>query len=244
MIYQLYYWPGVQGRGEFIRLALEEAAAQYTDIARLPPAQGGGIAALQRLLDGEGSEQPPFALPCLKAGRRLIGQTANILLYLGNRLSLAPRDAAGKLWTHQLQLTLVDFLVEIHDTHHPLGGTLYYEQQKSAARRRSRQFLLHRLPKYLDYFEAVLTRNTARGPWMVGARLTYVDLSAAQIIAGLRYAFPKASERALRSRPRLRDLHRAAFDRPRIRRYLQSERRLAFNNDGIFRHYAQLDAVR
>ncbi len=242
MIYQLYYWPTIQGRGEFVRLALEQAGARYIDVGRLPQRQGGGEPAIGRVLDGEVLARPPFAVPCLKAGRRLIGQTANILLFLGGRLDLAPRDAGGKLWTHQLQLTIADFLVEIHDTHHPLGGDLYYEQQKVAARRRSRQFVAQRLPGFLDYFEGVLKDNTARGPWMVGSRMSYVDLSMAQVIAGLRYAFPHATSRALRTRPRLRALHAAAFDRPRIRRYLASPRRIAFNNDGIFRHYPELDS--
>jgi glutathione S-transferase len=241
MIYQLYYWPGIQGRGEYIRLALEEAGARYIDVARMPQKQGGGEAAILRLLEDTGLERPPFAVPCLKAGKQLIAQTANILLFLGPRLGLAPRDAAGKIWTHQLQLTLSDFVVEIHDTHHPLGGDLYYEEQKSAARRRAQQFLAERLPKFLDYFEGVLKRNTQRGDWMVGPRLTYADLSMAQVLAGLRYAFPNASRGALRSRPRLRALHRAAFSRPRIRRYLASDRRIAFNNDDIFRRYPELD---
>jgi glutathione S-transferase len=241
MIYQLYYWPGIQGRGEYIRLALEEAGARYIDVARMPQRQGGSEPAIVRLLEGTGLERPPFAVPCLKAGKQLIAQTANILLFLGPRLGLAPRDADGKIWTHQLQLTLSDFVVEIHDTHHPIGGDLYYEEQKSAARRRAQQFLAERLPKFLDYFEGVLMRNTERGGWMVGPRLTYVDLSMAQVIAGLRYAFPNASRGALRSRPRLRALHRAVFNRPRIRRYLASDRRIAFNNDDIFRRYPELD---
>jgi glutathione S-transferase len=241
MIYKLYYWSGIQGRGEYIRLALEEAGARYIDVAHMPEKKGGGEPAILRLLEGTGLERPPFAVPCLQAGRQLIAQTANILLFLGGRLDLAPPDAAGKIWTHQLQLTIGDFIVEIHDTHHPIGGGLYYEQQKSAARRRTKLFLAERLPKFLDYFEGVLMRNTQRGPWLVGSRLTYVDLSMAQVIAGLRYAFPNASRRALRSRPRLRALHRAVFNRPRIRRYLASKRRLAFNNDDIFRHYPELD---
>jgi glutathione S-transferase len=241
VIYRLYYWPGIQGRGEYIRLALEEAGASYVDVALVPEKQGGGEPAILRLLEDAGLERPPFAVPCLKAGKQLIAQTANILLFLGGRLGLAPRDSAGRLWTHQLQLTISDFIVEIHDTHHPIGGGLYYQQQKSAARRRTRLFLAERLPKFLDYFEDMLMRNTQRGPWMVGSRLTYVDLSMAQVIAGLRYAFPKASRRALRSLPHLRALHQAVFNRPRIRRYLASSRRLAFNNDDLFRRYPELD---
>lgn len=241
MIYELYYWPGIQGRGEFVRLALEEAGAKYIDVALLPEEKGGGVPAMQKFLEGPDIERPPFAPPFLKAGRQLIGQTANILLFLGGRLNLAPRDPAGRLWTHQLQLTLADFVVEVHDTHHPIGGGLYYEQQKPAAKRRSKDFLANRLPKFLGYFERVISRNPAGGPWMVGRRITYVDLSMAQVIAGLRYAFPSASRKALRPCPNLRKLHDQVFARPRIKRYVSSGRRLAFNDYGIFRHYPELD---
>ncbi len=241
MIYELYYWPGIQGRGEYVRLALEEAAAAYVDVAQVPDTQGGGVAAMERFIGGTDVERPPFAPPFLKAGRQLIGQTANILLFLGGRLNLAPRDAAGRLWTHQLQLTIADFIVEIHDTHHPIGGGLYYEEQKPAAKRRAREFIANRLPKYLGYFEQVLQRNSARSGWMVGARLTYVDLSLAQVVAGLRYAFPSASRKALRSCTRLCVLQARAFARPRIKRYLASARRIAFNDDDLFRRYPELD---
>lgn len=240
MDYVLYYWPGIQGRGEFVRLAFEEAGERYVDVALVPEEQGGGAAAMMPFLQGGDVARPPFAPPFLKAGRNLIGQTANILLFLGPRLGLAPRDAAGKLWVHQLQLTLADFIVEIHDTHHPLGPTLYYEDQKPAARRRTTEFLAARLPKYLDYFERVVERNRGRGPWMVGDKLTYVDLSAAQVIEGLSYAFPAATRKALAERPRLAKLRDAVFARPRIRRYVASKRRLAFNNDGLFRRYPEL----
>lgn len=240
MRYVLFYWPGIQGRGEFVRLALEEAGAEYVDIALVPEEEGGGVPAMMRYLEGEDVRRPPFAPPFLKAGRLIIGQTANILLFLGPRLGLAPRDAPGKLWTHQLQLTIADFVVEVHDTHHPVGGGFYYEQQKREAKRRSEEFLAHRVAKFLDYFERVIERNAGRGPWMVGSRLTYVDLSMAQVIAGLRYAFPRTTRNALRSRPRLRALHEAVFARPRIRRYVASGRRVPFNNDGIFRRYPEL----
>ncbi|MGP1676295.1 MAG: glutathione S-transferase [Giesbergeria sp.] len=241
MIYELYYWPGIQGRGEFIRLALEEAGAEYLDIALLPEAQGGGVAAMMKFLDGPEVARPPFAPPFLKAGRRLIGQTANILLFLGPRLALAPRDHGGRLWVHQLQLTLADFVLEIHDTHHPVGGGLYYEEQKAEAKRRSVDFLAQRLPKFLGYFERVIERNPDSNKWLAGKRPTYADLSMAQVIAGLGYAFPVASKKALRACPRLRALHHEVFARPRIKRYVASGRRLAFNNDGIFRRYPELD---
>jgi len=242
MVYELYYWPGIQGRGEFVRLALEEAGAKYIDVALVPEEQGGGVPAMMKFLDGSKVARPPFAPPFLKAGAKLIGQTANILLFLGPRLDLAPRGQSARLWVHQLQLTLADFVLEIHDTHHPLGGTLYYEEQKREARRRSREFLAQRLPKYLGYFERVLERNPDSDRWMAGERLSYVDLSMAQVVAGLRYAFPRASGTALRSCPRLRALHDAVFARPRIKRYVASGRRLAFNNDDLFRRYPELDA--
>ena len=241
MIYELYYWPGIQGRGEFVRLALEQAGAEYRDVAVVPDEEGGGVPAMMKFLDGPGVTRPPFAPPFLKAGRMVIGQTANILLFLGPRLGLAPRDQSGRLWTHQLQLSLADFIVEIHDTHHPIGGGLYYEEQKPEAKRRSRDFLAHRLPKFLGYFERVIERNPDSDKWLAGSRLTYVDLSMAQVVAGLRYAFPAASRKALRACPRLRALHHEVFARPRIKRYVASGRRLAFNNDDIFRRYRELD---
>ena len=240
MTYELYYWPGIQGRGEFVRLAFEEAGAGYVDIALVPEEKGGGAPAMGRYLQGEDIERPPFAPPFLKAGRQLIGQTPNILLFLGSRLGLAPRDAAGRLWTHQLQLTLSDFIDEIHDLHHPLGPTLYYEEQKPEARRRAAEFVKSRLPKYFGYFERVAARNRASRDWLVGGSITYVDLSLAQVVAGLRYALPRSTEAALNDCPRVARVHDRAFARPRIKRYLKSKRRLAFNNDDIFRRYPEL----
>jgi len=241
MIYELYYWPGIQGRGEFVRLALEEAGAAYLDVALVPEEKGGGVPAMMKFLEGPDIERPPFAPPILKAGRKVIAQTANILLFLGPRLGLAPRDAGGRLWANQLQLTLADFIAEIHDTHHPIGGGLYYEEQKPEAKRRSREFLAQRLPKFLGYFERVIERNPDSGRWMAGKQLGYADLSMAQVIAGLRYAFPAASRKAFRACPRLRALHDEVFARPRIMRYVKSKRRLAFNNDDLFRRYPELD---
>lgn len=241
MKYALYYWPGIQGRGEYVRLALEDAGAEYTDIALLSEEKGGGVPALQRYLEGDDVERPPFAPPFLKAGRQLIGQTANILLFLGGRLGLAPRDAAGRLWTHQLQLTIMDLVAEAHDTHHPIGSALYYEDQKAPAKRRAKDFRENRMPKFYSYFERVLERNRSAGSGMVGKRLTYADLSMAQVIAGLRYAFPAASRKALRATPRLEALHNTVLARPRIKRYVASKRRLDFNNDDIFRRYKELD---
>lgn len=240
MRYELYYWPGIQGRGEYVRLALEEAAADYVDIALVPEEEGGGVPALMQYMNGPDILRPPFAPPFLKAGHTVIGQTANILLYLGPRLGLAPKDMTGKHWVHQLQLTIADFIVEIHDTHHPLGGGLYYAEQKPESKRRSREFLAHRLPRFFAYFETVLARNPDSRRWLAGKSLTYADLSLAQVVAGLHYAFPQSSAQALLACPRLRALHDAVFARPRIRRYVASARRLPFNNDDLFRRYPEL----
>jgi glutathione S-transferase len=235
MRYELYYWPGIQGRGEFIRLALEEAGADYIDVAR----GERGVAAMMRMMeDGDGT--PPFAPPFLKAGQRLIGHTANILLYLGPRHGLAPKAEAGQLWLHQLQLTVTDLVLEVHDTHHPLGPSLYYEDQKPAAKRRTEEFWEQRVPKYLGYFERLLKRSG--GAYVAGRRLTYADLSMFQIVEGLRYAFPKRMSRFERRVPGLIGLHDRVAARPNIKAYLKSERRIAFNEDGIFRHYRELDA--
>jgi glutathione S-transferase len=237
MAYELYYWAGIQGRGEFIRLALEEAAADYVDVAR----EAGGEGAMMRLLDGEAVERPSFAPPYLKAGRLLIGQTANILLYLGSRHELVPKSEAARLWAHQLQLTIADFVDEAHDTHHPIASSLYYQDQRSEAQRRAADFLKSRVPKYLGYFEKVLARNKARGGHLIGARLSYPDLSLFQMVAGLRYAFPRAMARCEPNYPRIAALHGTVAARPRIAAYLASDRRIAFNEHGIFRHYPELD---
>lgn len=240
MRYELYYWPGIQGRGEYVRLALEDAGADYVDIALVPEKKGGGVPALTRYLEGEDVARPPYAPPFLKAGRQIIGQTANILFFLGPRLKLAPRDADGRLWTNELQLTIADLVAEAHDTHHPVASALYYEDQKREAKRRSKDFIQARIPKYLGYFERVLQRNT-RGSGLVGATITYADLSLAQVVAGLRYAFPKASKAAFEKYPRVIALHDEVFARPRLKRYLKSKRRLGFNRQDIFRHYPELD---
>lgn len=240
MQYRLYYWPGIQGRGEFVRLALEEGGARYLEVAAVRGARGG-VPAILRMLAARGERRPPFAVPVLQAGRQLIAQTSNILLYLGGPLGLAPRNEAGRLWTHQLTLTILDLYVETFDTHHPLGDNYAYEEQKAAARRRTRDFLARRLPKFLGYFERVLELNRSHAPWMAGARLTYADLTMAQAIAGLEYAFPRAMRRTLRRRPRLERLRDAIFERSRIARYAASGRRLPFNNDDLFRHYPELD---
>ncbi|MGC1458570.1 MAG: glutathione S-transferase [Steroidobacteraceae bacterium] len=239
MVYELYYWPAIQGRGEFVRLALEEADARYVDVARRA-GSGAGEARIMRLLTGRGISRPPFAPPFLRAGPLLIGQTANILMYLGERHGLVPKDKAARLWINGLQLTMADFLAEIHDTHHPVASSLYYEDQKQEARRCSAEFLKHRVPKFLGYFENVLSRN-ARGRYLMGVRVTYADLSLFQVIAGLSYAFPRAMAQAARRHRRLFALHAAVQERPRIAAYLASPRRIPFNDHGIFRHYPELD---
>jgi len=235
MRYRLYYWPGIQGRGEFVRLALEDAGADYVDVAR----GKGGMAAMQKFIDGKRVAHPPFAPPFLKAGKLIVAQTANILFYLGPRLKLAPRDEAGRMWAHQLQLTISDFVLEIHDTHHPIGGRLYFEDQRAAARRRSQEFLRYRLPKFLGYFERVLKANG--GNTCVGRRPSYVDLSLFQVVEGMRYAFPKHMKRFEKKIPGLIALHDRVAKRPRVKAYLNSRRRLPFNEWGIFRYYKELD---
>jgi glutathione S-transferase len=232
MAYELHYWPSIQGRGEFVRLALEEAAVPYVDVWR-----EGGMS--QR--DDDSGEHPSFAPPYLKDGKKVIGQTANILLYLGDKHGLAPKSETGRLWTHQIQLTIADLVVEAHDTHHPLGGDFYYEDQKPESLRRAKLFRESRIPKFLDWFETILERNPKGDAHLVGARLTTADLSLFQAVEGLSYAFPKAMKRQLPKAPRVAALRGRVAARPRIKAYLASERRIPFNEDGIFRHYPELD---
>jgi len=234
MEYELYYWPTIQGRGEFVRLALEEAGAAYRDVARAE-----STAEMMRLM--QHAATPPFAPPFLRAGDLLLGQTANILLYLGQHHHLAPRDEAGRLWVNQLQLTISDFVVEAHDTHHPIGSGLYYDDQKAEAGRRGEDFRTHRMPKFLGWFEHILARHAAPDAWLLGETLTYADLSLFQIVSGLDYAFPRAMRRLRPRYRRVGQLRDRVAARPRIAEYLQSDRRIAFNEDGIFRHYEDLD---
>src|SRR6516164_4399329 len=236
MRYELYYWAGIQGRGEFVRLALEEAGAEYLDVAR----QAGGEEQMMRLLGRPSVEHLPFAPPFLKAGELIIAQTANILLYLGPHHGLAPADEAGRLWVHQLQLTIADLVDEVHDTHHPIASALYYEDQREEARARAADFVKSRAPKYLGYFERALERNKAGARHLVGGELTYPDLSLFQIVAGMRYAFPRAMTRLTPRHPWVVALHNQVASRPRIAAYLASERRIPFNQHGIFRHYPEL----
>lgn len=236
MRYALYYWPGIQGRGEFVRLALEEAGADYVDVAR-SSGRGKGVPAMMRFLEGAELGRLPFAPPFLKTGNRVIAQTANILLYLGPRLGLVPKAELSRLWAHQLQLTIADFVAEIHDVHHPIAGSLYYHQQKREACRRAGHFIGERMPKYLSYFERAL----AGKGYMLGRAFSYVDLSLFQLMAGLRYAFPEATKRLEPTYPGLVALHDKVAARPNILAYLASERRVPFNEDDIFRHYPELD---
>ncbi len=240
MTYLLYYWPSIQGRGEFVRLALEDAGAEYVDVARAT-GRGRGVPALLAMMERSDVARPPLAPPFLKAGDVLVAQTANILLFLGPRLGLAPRALADRLWVHQLELTIADFVVEIHDTHHPIAGSLYYEEQAAESRRRSAIFVDERLPKFLGYFERVLERNPRRGGWLAGAGACTADLSMFQVIEGLRYAFPRAMARCEGDIPRLLDLRDRVAQRPGVAAYLASKRRIPFNQSGIFRRYAELD---
>lgn len=239
MPYELHYWPTIQGRGEFVRLALEAAGAPYVDVAR------ADMKAMLRYLEDESVQRPPFAAPFLVDGRKVIGQSAAILLYLGPRLGLVGKSEADQLWTHQIQLTIADLVTEVHDTHHPIASSLYYEDQKPEAKRRTQDLLVNRVPKFLAWFEAILERNPRNAgravPHLVGARLSYADLSLFQLVEGLHYAFPRGGTRAIGKAPRVLALHAGVQRHRRVAAYLASERRIPFNEQGIFRHYPELD---
>lgn len=237
MRYELYYWPSIQGRGEFVRLALEDAGADYVDVARDPK----GMAAMMRFMESRSIKNPPFAPPFLKAGKLVIAQTANILFFLGPRHALAPKTEPGRLWTHQLQLTIADWVAETHDTHHPISGSLYYEDQKREAKRRAADFTAERMPKFFGYFEGILQRNSKGNGFLLGRQFSYVDLSLFQMIEGLRYAFPKAMKKLEKKYRRALALRDRVAARPPIARYLDSPRRIPFNQEGIFRCYPELE---
>jgi len=238
MRYELYYQPSIQGRGEFIRLALEDAGADYVDVARDPNFGRPGIV---KMLEDPSLEHPPFAPPFLRAGKLLISQTANILQFLAARLGLVPKGTAARIWAHQLQLTIADWLYETGQTHHPIANALYYEEQKEEAKKRARHFTSNRIPKFMAYFERVLKKNGASGEFVFGQEVSYVDLSLFQMVEGLRYAFPKTMAHLEPEHPRVVAVHNRVMVRPRIAAYLASPRRLPFNEQGIFRHYPELE---
>jgi glutathione S-transferase len=241
MRYELFYWPTIQGRGEFIRLALEDAGADYLDVGNGREADEMGIPAIASYLDGDATPRPPFAPPFLKAGDLVISHVANILHYLGPRLGLVPDDEACRYWAHGLQLTLADLVAEIHDVHHPIAASLYYQDQQTEAKRRARVFLDERLPRFLGYFEQVLEQNPGGPDYLVGEAHSYADLSLFHVTTGLRYAFPNAMAEHEEEHPKVIALTERVALRPNIRAYLASPRRLPFNEDGIFRHYPELD---
>ena len=233
-MYKLYYWTGIPGRGEFVRLALEAAGAKYQDVARQ---KGDGV------IEAFGAKvrTPSFAPPYLVDDDIVVGQTAAILHYLGPTLGLVPRDPRLRLWVHQIQLTIADFVVEAHDSHHPVGSSLYYEQQKPEAKRRAREFRRERVPKFMGWFETVLRKNVASQKVLVGRTAGYVDFSLFQIVEGLAYAYPNLWARIEGDYP-LVTAHReriAAY--PALQNYFRSRRRLDFNTSGLFRHYPELD---
>jgi glutathione S-transferase len=240
MPYELYYWPGIQGRGEFVRLALEAAGAPYVDVAR-ERGTGRGVKGMMSMLEGAAAPYTPFAPPFLRDGAVVVSHVANILHYLGPKLGLAPKDEAGRIYALGLQLTITDFVAEVHDTHHPISTDLYFEDQRQEAKARSAAFLQQRVPKYFGYFERVLSDNPAGSAHAVGGALTTVDLSLFQIWAGMAYAFPHAFAHAGKLYPGLAALTKSVAEQKNVAAYLASDRRIPFNESGVFRHYPELD---
>ncbi len=234
MAYELYYWTGIQGRGEYVRLALEAVGVPYRDVAR---EEGDGVIARV----SKEAATPSFAPPFLRDGDVMVGQVAAILLYLGDKFDLAPKEPSQRLWTHQIQLTIADFILEGHDVHHPIGAGEYYENQKPESLRRAREFREERVPKFLDWFEGILARNPEGPAHLVGSRLSYADLSLFQAMDGLTYAFPKLMAGVEQRYPYITELCRSVSQHPKIAAYLASDRRLPSNESDLFRHYPELD---
>jgi len=241
MPYEFYYWPMIQGRGEVVRLALEEAGANYIDVARSDEEQEDNRAAILAILQDTNLERPPFAPPFLSDNGLIIAQAAAILQYLAPRINLIGTEEAERTFAHQIQLTVTDFLMEVHDTHHPLASALYYEDQVEEAIKRSANFIEMRIPKYLEYFEKILNNNKSDSGWLISDKLTYPDLSLFQIIEGLNYAFPNAFSKIGENYPKALALRERVRNRTNTAAYLASNRRIPFNTKGVFRHYPELD---
>ena len=281
MAYELHYWPTIQGRGEFVRLALEAAGAPYIDIARGDEADKQGVPALMRALADKRERHLPFAPPFLKDGDYVIGQTAAILQYLAPTLKLVGRNEQARTWSLQVQLTIADMVDEAHDAHAPpsswhssvepaswvkvkaavvwfvgLAGCVATPGAAGAVTSTVQTiwvssltrgvlsatfFCRERMPKFMQWFERILVQNPAGPRHLVAGRLSYPDLSLFQLVEGLRYAFPKASERVLSRTPHVRELQARVAALPRVAAYLASERRIPFNQQGLFRHYPELD---
>ena len=231
--YQLWYWPGIPGRGEFVRLALEAAGIAYSDMAR----ENGAEALIEALAKRTGFR--PLAPPFLVDGALCISQTAHILAFLAERHGFGADDLETDLQLIQLQLDVSDIVDEVHNVHHPVSGSLYYEEQMDAAREAARHFCETRIPKYLDHFERAL--GIREGPFVLGDRWSHVDTSLFQLLEGLAYSFPNRMSEL--DYPRLGACRRAVAELDGIARYLASGRRQAFNEDGIFRHYPELDSA-
>lgn len=250
--YELLYHPSIPGRGEFIRLCFEATGVAYTDIANEKPNGYDEVQNICKPNNNDTTNPPIFAPPALRvpgAGPNgsplLISQTPNILMYLAERLGLAPEDEAGTYHVYQLAFTALDLNNEVHDTHHPLAVEKYYEEQKDAALEKARDVREKRLPKFLAYFEACLGFNKEKGGgegrFLVGSRLTFADLVVWQVIDGLRFAFPKEMEARAGEYPDLlKGFYEGIKQEGGLKEYLKSERRLPYSQ-GIFRYYPELD---
>ncbi|MAV87375.1 MAG: glutathione S-transferase [Rhodospirillaceae bacterium] len=241
MAYKLYYWPHIQGRGEVVRLALEYSNSEYEDVARNVSDPGSARTLITEFLNNNNNVNLPFAPPFLIDGDSVIAQAALILHYLAPKIDLVSEREDERLFAHQIQLTVTDLLMEVHDTHHPISNSLYYEDQIEEAKKRTTNFIENRIPKYLKYFETILINNHKTNDWLVGNKLSYADLSLFQIIEGLRYAFPQATSKVERDFPHVINVRNKVETIPNINAYLKSSRRIPFNTMGVFRYYPELD---
>lgn len=245
--YELLYWPTVPGRGEHVRLAFEAANVPYNDISNDEDDIKLLLSHTSDKNYGDSINPPPFAPPLLRHGDLLISQTSNILLYLASKLDLVPsqeEDPNGIYFINALALTALDGLSnEAHDTHHPIDISLYYEDQKEEAKRRATNYTRTRLPKFLGYFERVLSGEAIQGgKWLYGGRLTYADLVLFQTVDGVTHAFPKAVGKLKKGGEYNKVF--ALVDQVRglenIKSYLESGRRKPYGQ-GIYRYYEELD---
>ncbi|KAK4058824.1 hypothetical protein OIO90_000270 [Microbotryomycetes sp. JL221] len=249
--FEVVYHAGIPGRAEFVRLMFEATGVTYRDA----PQEDGQDCIIPYVTGNfaDHDKNPlPFAVPVLRHNDVVISQVPNIVLYLSSRLP--PIDLDGEStntaqtpaplhdlstfhWLEQL-MTILDMNNEVHETHHPIDIRLYYEDQKAEAQKRAQAFREARIPKFLGNFENNIKKHTSG---FLNEKVSPADLALFHMVEGILFAFPERINQVKSEFPHVFKLRDTIKSSRRIQAYINSGRRIPFNNYGIFRHYTELD---